>query len=133
MMVLDTNVVIRYLIKDDKQQAVLAYELLARHECFILKTVLLETAWVLSSKVGYSLPKEHVVERLTHLMGLPNVFMEDAEQAFTALKWYEKGMDFADALHLATQQPQDVFATFDKKMASKAQDMADQYRLLLLQ
>jgi len=43
MISIDTNVVVRYLIKDDEIQAELAIELLKNNRCFVLKTVILET------------------------------------------------------------------------------------------
>jgi len=38
----------------------------------------------------------------TDILGLPNVVMQNAEHVVIALDWYEVGMDFADALHMAS-------------------------------
>ena len=46
--------------------------------------------------------------------------MQDAEHVTLALDWYEAGMDFADALHLASSSDLTAFATFDKKISNKA-------------
>ncbi|MEY4767820.1 MAG: hypothetical protein RL637_459, partial [Pseudomonadota bacterium] len=37
-----------------------------------------------------------------------------------ALEWHQKGMDFADALHLANSLHVDKFISFDKKLIKKA-------------
>lgn len=37
-----------------------------------------------------------------------------------ALDWYEQGMDFADALHLASSAKAVGFATFDEKLVKFA-------------
>ena len=48
MIAVDTNVLVRYAVKDDREQATLATAFLADNRCFVLKTVLIELAWVLS-------------------------------------------------------------------------------------
>lgn len=50
MIGVDANILVRYAVKDDPEQTVLATDFLAKHRSFILKTVLLELVWVLSSK-----------------------------------------------------------------------------------
>jgi predicted nucleic acid-binding protein len=53
-------------------------------------------------------------------MGLPNVKAEDSSSLTLAISWYGLGMDFADALHLASSGEAKEFATFDKSLAQKA-------------
>jgi predicted nucleic acid-binding protein len=52
--------------------------------------------------------------------GLPLVTVEDAHLANIALGWVERGLDFADALHLAQAQPFDAFVSFDQDLARRA-------------
>jgi hypothetical protein len=52
--------------------------------------------------------------------GLARVTLEDAALAATALDWTLRGMDFADALHLARGQRCDGFASFDRQLAKAA-------------
>ena len=54
------------------------------------------------------------------MMGLPNVRVEDQQAVFQAISWYESGLDFADALHLASSMKADKFITFDKTFIKKA-------------
>jgi len=132
MIGVDVNVLVRYAVKDDPQQTVLATHFLAKHRCFILKTVLLELVWVLGSKSGYDLPRELVLKRVKHILGLPNVVMQDAEHVTLALDWYEAGMDFADALHLASSSDLTAFATFDKKISHKANKLNISPQVIIL-
>lgn len=121
MIAVDTNILVRYLVKDDPGQALLATDFLANNRCFVLKSVLLELAWVLSSSAGYNLPRKIVHERLLHMLGLSCIEAEEAANVAQALSWYAKGMDFADALHLSGSIELSALATFDRKFASTAE------------
>jgi predicted nucleic-acid-binding protein len=132
MIAIDTNILVRYAVKDDKRQTVLATDFMANNECMILKSVLLELDWVLSSPSGYGLSRKAVVERVRHILGLPTINCENAFQVAQALRWYEHGMDFADALHLASSAELDGFATLDGKMARKAAELSNKPKLIHL-
>ncbi|ACH38931.1 toxin, PIN family [Citrifermentans bemidjiense Bem] len=123
MIALDTNILVRYLIKDDPDQAVLATNFLANNRCFLHKSVLLELVWVLASPAGYKLSRETVHERLLHVLGLSCIESEDPTIVSQALTWYAEGMDFGDALHLASSSELAGLATFDKKFASTAEKL----------
>lgn len=132
MMAVDTNILVRYAVKDDPEQTVTATEFLKNNACFVLKTVALELAWVLSSPAGYNLSRSVVTERLRHICGLPTITVEDASAVAQAITWYEQGMDFADALHLASSVSCSGFATIDCRMTSKASRLAAGYRVVAL-
>jgi predicted nucleic-acid-binding protein len=117
MIAVDTNIVVRYLIKDDYDQAVLATRFLSENRCLVLKSVLLEVVWVLTSPAGYNLPRNIVHERLLHVLGLPGMETEDAVNVAQALTWYAYGMEFADALHLSSSSELSGLTTFDRKFA----------------
>lgn len=123
MIAVDTNLLVRYLVKDNHGQTVQATNFLANNRCIILKTVLLEVVWVLSSPSGYNLSRSLVYERLLHVLGLSCIEVEDAVNVAQALNLYLKGMDFADALHLSGSTVLSGFATFDRKFASLAKNM----------
>jgi predicted nucleic-acid-binding protein len=132
MIVVDTNILVRYAVKDDRKQAIAATEFLRNNACCILKTVLLELAWVLSSPSGYNLPRHVVAERLRHVCGLPTISVEDASAVAQAIIWYEQGMDVADALHLASGADFTGFATIDKRLSIKADSLAINHNILLV-
>ena len=55
--------------------------------------------------------------------GLENVTLEDDALVAQALNWTERGMDFADALHLGRTQGCSAFVSFDRKLAKLARAM----------
>jgi predicted nucleic-acid-binding protein len=130
MIAIDTNILVRYAVKDDRRQAVVATEFLRNNACLILKTVLLELAWVLSSASGYNLTRNVVVERLRHICGLSTIAVEDAASVAQAISWYEQGMDFADALHLAQCATSAGFATMDKRLIAAGAKCTVTYPIL---
>ena len=95
---IDTNVVVRFLTGDDEAQSARARKLIKAGDIFVATTVLLEAEWVLRS--AYGLSAERIVGALRGLAGLPGVRLEDAPLVAQALDWAERGLDFADALHL---------------------------------
>ena len=92
--------------------------LFARESIWIAKTVLLETAWVLSSL--YRFEDRAVRDALTRLLGLNNVKVEDEPAVAAALAMNAQGIDIADAIHLASRPRDTGFMTFDKAFARRA-------------
>lgn len=112
MIALDTNILARFLLKDDAVQFKQARELLSRQEVYTAPpTVILELVWVLESS---DCSRDEVLHGLRALLGLPNFKPKSFEALCLALKWYEAGMDFGDALHLALCDGDQTFVTFDK-------------------
>ncbi len=121
MIGIDTNILVRYVTNDNPEQTALAVELLGQPETiWIAKTVLLELEWVLRSV--YELTPSEIHQAMLQILGLPNVMPEDAEQVAEALEYYQRGMDFADALHLVTNFQVQRFYTFDKNFAKRARE-----------
>ncbi len=116
---MDTNILVRYVTNDDPSQARKAMELLAQSDAVLVThTVLLELAWVL--RAAYALDRVAIHRAMLHILGLSNVSIEEAERIAQALSWYEQGMDFADALHLALAANVERFVTFDQRFAKAA-------------
>jgi predicted nucleic-acid-binding protein len=118
MLAVDTNVVVRFLVRDEPGQSARAGELLHGNGVRIAKTVLLETEWVLRSVYGYT--SRWIAAALRDLAGLPTIHFEDAAAVALALDWFEEGMDFADAMHLTASAEADAFASFNRKLATTA-------------
>lgn len=118
MLAVDTNVIVRIVTQDDPNQARRAVALFERERIFIAKTVLLEVEWVL--RFSYQLPREVIAPTLRKVIGLSTVEVENPDEVFMALDWHEQGLDFADALHLASSSKAGRFATFDQRMAKRA-------------
>lgn len=99
MHAVDTNVVARLFIKDDAEQTAAAQRAVAAQPIFVPKTVMVELEWVLRK-------------------------VEDAAAVARAVVWFDGGMDFADALHLASSSHADSFLTFDAAMRRRASSLA---------
>ena len=121
MLSADTNVLVRAVTQDDPQQVARAASMLRSNQIWIAKTVLLETEWVLRSVYGLS--KDSILAALRSLAGPQNVQLEDAGVVAQALEWSDKGLDFADALHLASSGEAERFITFDRKLAHRAKNL----------
>lgn len=118
MIAIDTNILVRLIAQDDAAQAERAAALFERSPIFVSKTVLLETAWVL--RFSYTLPQKLILIALKTTAGLPQVTVEDSAAVARAFALVEAGMDFADALHLASSRGAAGFATFDQRMKKRA-------------
>lgn len=118
MLAVDTNVVVRYLIRDDVLQAERARQLLTQNPVWLAKTVILEIEWVLRSI--YGLEPARILDLLESVLGLPRVSAEDAFHVAQALQWARKGLELADALHLASRDGAPGFASFDRKLTRRA-------------
>ncbi|MBZ0094832.1 MAG: type II toxin-antitoxin system VapC family toxin [Sulfuricella sp.] len=123
MLAVDTNLVVRLLANDDTVQTRRAAALFASEQIFISKTVLLESEWVL--RFSYELPPKVILQALRNIIGLPNVMVEQQREIAEALDGFEQGLDFADALHLASSRRAGRFATFDKKLIKRAEKLTD--------
>ena len=122
MIAVDTNIVIRLLAKDDEAQFQKSWQLFQTQEIFISDTVILEVEWVL--RFAYKFKPSPVCQALRNLLGLSNVQIFNPATIAQALEWHEKGLDFADALHLAKSQECLEFYTFDRKLFNKSQNLS---------
>jgi predicted nucleic acid-binding protein len=120
VLAVDTNVVVRFLTGDDPEQAARATALFRGEEIYLPKTVVLEVEWVLRRL--YRFPPARVSEALARLVALPNVRVEDIAAVADAIRWSLDGIDFADALHIASSRNADGFATFDADLTKRARN-----------
>lgn len=118
MIALDTNVIVRVITRDDAAQARRAAALMKNDSLWVSKTVLLETEWVL--RYTYEFEAAAINGALSKLAALENLTVEDAPSVDLALEWHLAGMDFADALHLASSGGAAKLATFDRRLARAA-------------
>ena len=102
MLGLDTNVLVRFLVRDDETQYERARRLIRREAqagapaCISLP-VLLETEWVLRSR--YQLSKAEILSAFSDLLSAVDVSFEDAAAIEEALfVWQDSGAQFADCL-----------------------------------
>ena len=120
MIAIDTNIVVRFLTKDDPAQFAQAVKLFTDAELFIPDSVILETEWVL--RFAYEFSPLAIAGALRKLLGLPNVNVGDSEKMAKVIAWHEQGLDFADALHLANSDELAELVTFDNKFINRAKN-----------
>lgn len=112
MVALDTNVFLRLVLDDDPEQTERARNLVAGTPCFVPLTVILESEWILRRVYRYS--KSVTKRAFVKLTDIQNIAIESEDIVNRALELTEQGVDFADALHLASSTQCDWLATFDK-------------------
>jgi predicted nucleic-acid-binding protein len=124
MLGIDTNVLVRFLVRDDEAQFEKARKLINREvaagrRVFVSQLVLLETEWVLRSR--YSLPKNLIIAAISGLLDAADIGFDDEPGIEEALFiWKDTNSDFADCL-IGTQNRKlgcRATATFDAR-ASK--------------
>lgn len=125
MKALDTNVLARFFIDDaDDAQAALqrpaAMAALAERS-FVSVNVLLELEWVMRG--FYELPAGDVGRVLRALTRIEHLTVEDRDAVLTAVDAFDKGLAFADALHLARSARAAAFVTFDPRLAKRAKGL----------
>ena len=118
MAALDTNVVVRLIVGDDRKQARAAERLVASEPCTIASSVLMECEWVLRG--SYQIDKALIAHSFRDLLALQTIDAMDPVLTQHALQGYEAGLDFADALHAAQRRDGERFATFDRQLARRA-------------
>ena len=124
MLGIDTNVLVRFLVRDDgiqfeKARKLIRREVAAGHRVFVNQLVLMETEWVLRSR--YVVPKNQITEAISGLLNSTDIQFEDEPSIEEALFiWKESDADFADCRIAAKNRRMGcrATATFDRK-ASK--------------
>ena len=116
MIGLDTNVLIRYLVRDDEAAYQIAQDLISNSDVMIDSSVLLETEWVLRSR--YKLGKGQIVGVFDWLLTASEIsFDNEAALEIAMHLWTNSVADFADCLFVARYMEGGctAVATFDRK------------------
>jgi uncharacterized protein len=115
---IDTNIILRYLSKDDPDKAARAYALLQEVEqgkriVITTEIVIAEVLYVLSSKRTYNVPRQEIVKRLLPVLMLKGLKIgckpSDKLMYADALNLYAiTNLDFADALLIARMKQDNI-------------------------
>lgn len=126
MIALDTNVLVRYIVGDDRRQAAIASDMIERaidrdERLFVPQIVLCELIWVLSH--AYKFSREEIVSVLQQLRRGAQMTIEGADEVRRAIDAYatQQG-DFADYLiaERSVASGCSSIATFDRALQSDA-------------
>lgn len=123
MIAIDTNVLLRVLLNDDRAHASRARQLLSdraspAHPAFVNRIVLCEAVWTLVT--GYRYSRQQVCEALELLLAAPALRLEDHAAVEEALAVFGHGrLGFSDALIgvLNRQAGCATTYTFDRRAA----------------
>src|SRR5450755_4692982 len=122
MIGVDTNVLVRYIVQDDPQQARIAtrfveHTLALTRPGFVDHIVFCELVWVLER--GYAYARGQIAAALQRLFEIDRLRMQAPDLAWRALDAYRNGMDFADALMALVNEFQGCEHTgsFDRRAA----------------
>ena len=125
MIALDTNVLVRYLVRDDAEQAeaarVLVEELTDEQPGFVCREVMVELVWVLRRTYGIS--RTQVADILEELVISRELKVEAGIDVANAALRYRQGIaDFSDLMISAAAERSGASAlyTFDRKAAKLA-------------
>ena len=122
MIALDTNVLIRYLTRDNPEQAEAARSLLqgltTNGPGFICREVVIEVIWVLER--SYRFRRERIANIVVELVATDTLVIEDDNDVAQAAAAYREGSaDFSDMMILAAANragAQPLY-TFDRRFA----------------
>lgn len=123
MIGLDTNVLVRYIVRDDAKQSAAATRFIeskctAERPGLVSAIVLCELAWVLTRGYGYG--RGMVGRVIRQILSVQELKAEKSELAWQAVRLFEQGKaDFANSLiGLSNRENKaDVTYTFDAKAA----------------
>ncbi len=121
MIGLDSNVLLRFVVGDDPEQARAARTVMAgltpKEPGFISLVTLVEFAWVLAR--GYRRSPEQVLDHVEDLLASAELEFEDGETVWRALAQARSGADLADAIVADTAETFGCSetVTFDRRAA----------------
>ena len=122
MISLDTNVLVRYLVRDDLQQAedarTLLESLTSERPGYVCREVTVELVWVLERAYGF--PRERIATILVELVATDGLVVEQADDvARAALRYRTVGAGFSDLMILAAAERSGAHPlyTFDQRAA----------------
>ena len=122
MIALDTNVLVRYLVRDDEAQAASARTLLGSLSVekpgFVCREVILELVWILERSYGF--PCDQIADVLEQLVSTEALVVEAAADVASVATRYGKGESgFSDLMILVAAERSGALPlhTFDQKAA----------------
>lgn len=122
MIALDTNVLVRYLVRDDERQAESARALLesltTERPGYACREVVVELVWVLER--AYGIPRERIATILQDLVATESLIIEAADDvARAAFRYRARGPGFSDLMVIAAAERAGArpLHTFDRKAA----------------
>ena len=114
MKYVDTNIILRVILRDNEELSPLAREILKTNECYVLPEVIPEAVYVLNKVYGFN--RQDIAHAILQL--LPLVVVKDVRLTRLALNYFsELNFDYVDCILLARNKLYGrQVATLDKKL-----------------
>lgn len=132
--IVDTNVLLRYLLKDDKNQYALAepYFISKQHQLYLPIHSLCEVVWLMKNKL--KVPRQVIIDILLDLTSATNV-ITDQHSFDKGIMFLKNGGDFADGVIANVTQniENSVLLTFDKNSSKVSNKLNIPNQLLNIQ
>ena len=126
MQIIDANIILRYLLKDNKKLYEQSKNIIEEESIFIPNEITAEVVYVLE-KV-YEIPREKIKESLEELYSYENLTLLNKEVLLKSLDYYTKNkLDYVDTLLCGYKEIEGYeIASFDKKLVKTLKGIENQ-------
>jgi predicted nucleic-acid-binding protein len=116
MQIVDTNIMLRYILSDNEEQATQAEQIIDNNHIHLPIEVLCEVVYVLE-KV-YNADREDIATQLSDIINSENITVPYQEAVLLGLQHYDKDkLDFVDGILAGYSEAENATVhTFDKKL-----------------
>jgi predicted nucleic-acid-binding protein len=116
MQIVDTNIILRFLLDDNQAMSSRAADIIIHNEIFLLEEVLAEVVYVLE-KV-YKLSKIDLVNIIQEFISYTNIIVDNKDVIDLALNTYKQNnLDFVDCILYSYSKCRNAtIYTFDRKL-----------------
>lgn len=116
MEIVDANIILRFIIDDNKELADKAAEIIENRNIYILEEVVAEVIYVME-KV-YKMERKQIADIISEFIDFDNIFIDNKEIISTALDIFgKKAFDFVDCVLFGYSKCRNAkIHTFDKKL-----------------
>jgi len=123
MLLIDANIVLRYVLNDHTELSPKAKEIILNNEILIITQVIAEVIYVL--KGVYKSSRQDISNTLLSICSMDNVCLEDSEIVTSAISEFAvSNLDFIDVLLYSYQKfTGKNVVTFDKKLNTKLSEL----------
>lgn len=116
MIVIDTNIILRYLLNDNEELSKQAIDIIDNNTILIPNEVIVEACYVL--RKVYNVEKEKIYEAVQSLMEIDNINFQNTNVVSLAFKTYAtQNLDIVDCILYSYNRIEKYeVRTFDKKL-----------------
>ena len=118
MKAVDTNVLVRWIARDDPDQSLIADRVMAQ-PTFVSLTVLLELAWTLGGE-PFRFGRQAIATALRLILATRTITVPQESAVAWAIDRFSSGADIADMLHIVASRGSDGFVSFEKRLGKLA-------------